>query len=221
MKLNLFLLVGLSAGLLNACMAREEYGSAEVFSQPQVKMQCEHETVVEFRDDEGVLELPACEEYDERVLEEYIEVLNTRAAENEPVFVEVPEETVAEPEPEVVAEKEVIAVAETPKPEPEQEPKPVIPAEPQEDFSQPQGEFPWVKNNKYNPTEVVLENLNTRVLVFCQGTAEQAEDCARRLESSCYRRIGNIPYLAAKYDSLRRGVYPGRRWREGELVPRW
>ncbi len=217
MKLKLFLLSVLSAGLLSACETSEDLG-APYFAQPEVKMQCEHETVVEFRDEEGVLQLPACEEYDEAALDEYIEILNAHAAEELPVADNMPEENVSDQVTNQV-EQEVVAIDAEKKPEPKQ--KPVIPSEPEEDFSQPQGEFPRVYNNKYNATEVVLENLNTRVLVFCQGTAEQAEDCARRLESSCYRRINNIPYLAAKYDSLRRGVYPGRRWREGELVPRW
>lgn len=84
-----------------------------------------------------------------------------------------------------------------------------------------EGSFPYVENNKYYKNQVVMENLNTRVLAFCRGTQEEIEDCVARLEESCYTRITDIPYLPAKYDFLKRGTYPTRRWRNGENVPRW
>ena len=83
------------------------------------------------------------------------------------------------------------------------------------------GGFPYVENNKYFPNQVVMEHLNTWVLAFCRGSEYEIEDCVARLEMSCYTRINEIPYMAAKYDTLKTGTYPTRRWRNGENVPRW
>lgn len=84
-----------------------------------------------------------------------------------------------------------------------------------------EGAFPFVENNKYYKNQVVMENLNTRVLAYCRGTPEDIADCVTRLEQSCYTRITEIPHMAAKYDFLKIGTYPTRRWRNGENVPRW
>ena len=91
---------------------------------------------------------------------------------------------------------------------------------------QPTGElsehdFPQVPNNKYDANQVVLENLNTRVLAYCRGTEAEIDACVAVLEDSCYVRITEIPHMAAKYDKLKIGTYPTRRWRNGEDVPRW
>lgn len=83
------------------------------------------------------------------------------------------------------------------------------------------GVFPYVENNKYYKNQVVMENLNTRVLAYCRGTEAEITSCVERLEMSCYTRINEIPYLPARYDFLKRGTYPTRRWRNGENVPRW
>ncbi len=89
------------------------------------------------------------------------------------------------------------------------------------DFVQVEREFPSVPNNKYDVNQVTMENLNTRVLAFCRGSEQEIEECVATLEASCYRRISEIPQVAAKYDLLKTGTYPTRRWREGEKVPRW
>lgn len=81
--------------------------------------------------------------------------------------------------------------------------------------------FPMVEDNKYYTGEVVYENLNTRVLAYCRGTPEQIEYCVSRLEGSCYVPLAEVPKVAAKFDKLKRGVYPERRWHEGDVVPRW
>lgn len=81
-------------------------------------------------------------------------------------------------------------------------------------------DFPYIENNKY-PDEVVYQNLNSRVLAYCRGTPEQIEYCVSRLEGSCYVPLSEIPKVPAKYDTLKRGVYPERRWHEGDTVPRW
>lgn len=83
------------------------------------------------------------------------------------------------------------------------------------------GDFPQVEDNKYGSNEVVLENLNTRVLAYCRGTQEEVDMCVKRLEGSCYVRLQDIPRRPAKYDLLQRGTYPTRRWRNGETAPRW
>ena len=81
--------------------------------------------------------------------------------------------------------------------------------------------YPEMPNNKYYPNQVIMENLNTRVLAYCRGTEEEIDMCVETLESSCYTRLRDVPYLTAKQDFLKRGTYPTRRWREGEKVPRW
>ena len=83
------------------------------------------------------------------------------------------------------------------------------------------GEFPSVFNNKYAGNQVVMQNLNTRVLAYCRGTEEQIETCVERLQNSCYKPITEIPQMSGKYDALQSGTYPTRRWRKGEYVPRW
>ncbi len=81
--------------------------------------------------------------------------------------------------------------------------------------------YPEVPDNKHYQPQVIMENLNTRVLAYCRGSEEEIEECVSMLENSCYTRISEIPHLAAKYDTLKTGTYPTRRWREGEVVPRW
>ncbi|MBR2136982.1 MAG: hypothetical protein IJ852_03355 [Alphaproteobacteria bacterium] len=82
-------------------------------------------------------------------------------------------------------------------------------------------DFPDVPNNKYDANQVVMQNLNTRVLAYCRGTEAEIEACVARLQDSCYTKVSEIPYMSAKYDFLKRGTYPTRRWRNGESVPRW
>ncbi|MEE6207516.1 MAG: hypothetical protein VZR95_05630 [Alphaproteobacteria bacterium] len=83
------------------------------------------------------------------------------------------------------------------------------------------GDFPQVEDNKYGSNEVVLENLNTRVLAYCRGSQEEVDMCVERMEASCYVKLQDIPRQPAKYDILKRGTYPTRRWRNGESAPRW
>ena len=90
----------------------------------------------------------------------------------------------------------------------------------EEEINIDEKEFPHVERNKY-VDEVVLENQNTGVLAYCRGTEKEIEVCVSRLENSCYVRLEDIPRFAAKYDYLKTGTYPTRRWREGEHFPRW
>lgn len=93
--------------------------------------------------------------------------------------------------------------------------------EPQAETVFVERDFPQVPNNKYDANQVIMENLNTRVLAYCRGSEEEIEACVAVLEDSCYVRITEIPHMAAKYDFLKTGTYPTRRWRNGENVPRW
>ena len=84
-----------------------------------------------------------------------------------------------------------------------------------------EGEFPSVENNKYHKKQIVMQNLQTRVIAYCRGDHAAMEECEKRLECAGYTQLRNVPTLPAKYDLLRKGSYPTRRWREGENVPRW
>ncbi len=84
-----------------------------------------------------------------------------------------------------------------------------------------EGEFPSVENNKYYKKQIVMQNLQTRVIAYCRGDDDAMEECVKRLECAGYTQLRNVPTLPAKYDLLSKGSYPTRRWREGENVPRW
>lgn len=74
----------------------------------------------------------------------------------------------------------------------------------------------------YREGVIALQNLNTRVLVYCYNVPDfLAEDCARTFERKGFVRLQEIPRQPAKYDFLTGGTYPTRRWRNDELVPRW
>lgn len=74
----------------------------------------------------------------------------------------------------------------------------------------------------YREGVIALQNLDTRVLVYCYNVPEfLAEDCARTFERKGFVRLQEIPRQTAKYDFLTGGTYPTRRWRNDELVPRW
>ena len=73
-----------------------------------------------------------------------------------------------------------------------------------------------------NEYYIGLQNLSTRTVVYCyNGSNQTAEDCALYYESKGYTRFRNIPSRAAKYDFLTVDTYPTRRWRDGDLFPRW
>ena len=84
-----------------------------------------------------------------------------------------------------------------------------------------EGDFPEVVDNKHYREQVIMQNLETRVLAFCRGTQEAIDVCVERLSCIGFERITNVPKLPAKYDLAPNKGYPARRWREGEVVPRW
>ncbi len=69
---------------------------------------------------------------------------------------------------------------------------------------------------------ISLQNLKTRTIVHCYDSAEQtAFECAKFFENQGYVKFRNIPYKTADFDELKTDNYPSRRWRDGEVTPRW
>ena len=165
--------------------------------------QCRQETTLAVYDEQGTFEVPGCIDYyypeEPEVYEEIVE--------------EEPETKDAEQTPKKPSVRKIKRTIKRTK-------KTIPQFEEEIDVDAIEGKFPDVERNKY-VDEVILENLNTHVLAYCRGTEEEIEICVSRLENSCYVRIEDIPRFAAKYDRLKTGTYPTRRWREGENFPRW
>ncbi len=71
-------------------------------------------------------------------------------------------------------------------------------------------------------SRIGLQNIYTRAVVYCYANSQySAEDCASYYETLGYIRMRNLPSKTAKYDFLAVDTYPTRRWRSGELTPRW
>lgn len=70
---------------------------------------------------------------------------------------------------------------------------------------------------------IVLIHPYTRTKVICFDKINQsAEQCAQNFKASGYVLVTDLPQLPARYDLLKEGTYPSRRWRDGgEVVPRW
>lgn len=69
---------------------------------------------------------------------------------------------------------------------------------------------------------VLLIHPITRVKVICyERDGADAVACAERFRAQGYVLITDVPQFAGKYDFLQDGSYPSRRWRHGEIVPRW
>ena len=67
-----------------------------------------------------------------------------------------------------------------------------------------------------------LQNLNSRTIIYCYSDSfHTAEQCAAHYEDNGYTRLRDIPRKTANYDFLTVDTYPSRRWRNGELTPRW
>ena len=84
-----------------------------------------------------------------------------------------------------------------------------------------EGDFPDIADNKHYSPQVIMQNLESRVLAFCRGSEEAINVCVERLSCAGYEQITNVPRFTAKYDLAPNKGYPARRWREGESVPRW
>ena len=74
-----------------------------------------------------------------------------------------------------------------------------------------------------NEAETIgLQNLENRVTVYCRSNFfKSADSCAEYFESRGYTRFRDIPFKTANFDFLTLDTYPTRRWRDGELTPRW
>lgn len=70
---------------------------------------------------------------------------------------------------------------------------------------------------------IVLIHPVTRTQVLCYDReCESAVDCANDFRAKGYVLITDLPQQPAKYDFLRKGTYPTRKWRNGgETAPRW
>lgn len=70
---------------------------------------------------------------------------------------------------------------------------------------------------------IVLIHPYTRAQVICLDMpGEGAVNCVQNFKAAGFVLITDIPQLPAKYDFLKKGTYPTRRWRgKGEVVPRW
>ena len=67
-----------------------------------------------------------------------------------------------------------------------------------------------------------LQNPQDRTIVYCySGNYQSAEQCAKYYETQGYVRIRDLPNKPANFDFLTVDTYPTRRWRSGELTPRW
>ena len=77
-------------------------------------------------------------------------------------------------------------------------------------------------SQKLDQEIIGLQNLQNRNIVHCYGNSKySAEECAKYFETQGYTRMRDIPSKSAKYDFLTVDTYPTRRWRNGELTPRW
>lgn len=69
---------------------------------------------------------------------------------------------------------------------------------------------------------IALQNLNSREVITCYNNAQySAEDCAKYFETRGFIRTKYIPSKPARFDYLTVDTYPSRRWRLGEVTPRW
>jgi hypothetical protein len=76
--------------------------------------------------------------------------------------------------------------------------------------------------NSAEPRRIGLQDPYTRTVVYCYDNARySAEDCADYFEKQGYTLLQYLPSKSANYDFLTVDTYPTRRWRNGELTPRW
>ena len=179
-------------------------------------LQCQQEATIAVYDDEGAFEVPGCVDYYYYEQEDAQE--KVYVAVDEPVLEAVEtEEKVEENKEEAAPQKAKFRkIKRTVK----RITKTIPQVEEEIDVDAIDGEFPEVESNKH-VKEVVLEDLNSHVLAYCRGSEQEVEICVSRLEHTCYIHLREIPKFAAKYDFLKTGTYPTRRWREGEYFPRW
>lgn len=197
MKKNYMLFLVLFAIALGGCREIANLSDEQKAIIAKYTPQCHQETTIAVEDDEGEFFVPGCVDYE--MSPELQELIVEQTPEPKPQ-----KATLSKTNTRIV--REVVKTAK----------KPVYKIDP----NTVEGEYPTVEVNKY-VNQVILEDLNTHVLAYCRGTEEEIEICVSRLENSCYVRLPEIPKFAAKYDYLKDGTYPTRRWRNGEYFPRW
>lgn len=199
-------LIGFSAVFLAACVeidgtSQKNYSQTE--PDGDAYPSCQQETMVVVYDDAGAYQVPGCMDYIPQIygyaessaelaqLNEQEEKLEEQTLIENNGKIEDKDKTKDDDEDEEISAADI------------------------------EGEFPDVLNNKYYPNQVVMQNLQTRVLAYCRGNNEQIAECIERLECAGYTQLRNVPTMSSKYDALKAGSFPTRRWRNGETVPRW
>lgn len=84
--------------------------------------------------------------------------------------------------------------------------------------------YSYVERISEPPLPITLRHNFTRAVVRCPYSYQnpnQHLECAQELEAQGYVKIEQTAHLPAKYDFAVEGSYPTRRWREGEVIPRW
>ena len=79
------------------------------------------------------------------------------------------------------------------------------------------------------PTSYTLQHPWTRQVVYCPAehytlaanNLMGSSYCAKFFENGGFEKLQHLTYMPARFDNVREGSYPERRWREGERVPRW
>jgi len=71
--------------------------------------------------------------------------------------------------------------------------------------------------------EMMLIHPYTRKIVVCKGEdIYNIDDCVNGFKEKGFVLLTDVPQMPAKYDFIKKGTYPARRWRNnGEIVPRW
>ena len=94
---------------------------------------------------------------------------------------------------------------------------------PPQPCAQPMPEYYGNVSQEMIEDGIVLIHPYTRAQVICLDMpGEGAVNCAQNFKAAGFVLITDIPQLPAKYDFLKKGTYPTRRWRgKGEVVPRW
>ena len=196
--------------LLGACIDIADLSDEDKARIAAHKPQCRKETMVKVEDDEGVFWVPGCTQFDMPQVPPTIyqsdETYLSDDEKEDAAAVEPQEEATPEPR----YRRRMIKKIEINIPEEERD----------IDWDEIEGNLPDVAANKYT-NEVILINRDTNTLAYCRGTNTEVERCVERLEKSCYVQFRDIPMLPAKHDELKQGTYPTRRWRNGDVVPRW
>ena len=70
--------------------------------------------------------------------------------------------------------------------------------------------------------EMMLIHPYTRDIAVCRDTFGDVDECVKKFKSEGFVFLTDVPQMAAKYDIVKEGTYPARKWRNnGEIVPRW